>query len=412
MAHYFETLSELGAWASSNRVVVDPGMGLHELALGNDQGARYFEQQPALRRVVGFIARQLASVNLNLYTWDSAGERARQYPPDHAAAAFLEHPASPVHAPGVTAMDLKEHLLTDALIHDKFCALIEYDERTGFPKSMVRLPASRVRFKGAAGVVSGATYHREDGKTVELDLSVCFFRVGYTPHTGANGVPQIKTLRALLDGDTEALAYRQKMLREAVRAPGVLKHPKVLDQKAYERIQSSWREYRASGSKAGQEPILEDGLEYQQLQPLTGDDVADLDGRKLTDVEVATMYWIYPELLGLREGTNSNMQALKQALWSICLGPYVTAWQQSWDLMIRTQFRTQNRYVDADIQSKLQGDFKDESEVMSRAVGGPFMSVNEARRARNLPGMGSEYDKVIVPLNVTQGGKASPMDGE
>lgn len=412
MAHYFETLQELGSWAVSNRVTVDPGMSLHEISLNGEQGARYFEQQPALRRVVGFIARQIASVNLNLYTWDEAGERTRQYPPDHPAAAFLEHPASPEHMPGVTAMDLKEQLLIDALIHDKFCAIFEYDERTGLPKSMLRLPASRVKFRGAAGVVRGATYHREDGQAVELDLKYLFFKVGYTPHSGANGVPQIKTLRALLDGDAAALEYRDKMLREAVRAPGLLKHPSTMDDKAYERLRSSWREYTMSGSKAGQEPILEDGVEYQQLKPLTNEDVADLEGRRLTDVEVATMYWIYPELLGLREGTNSNMQALKQALWSICLGPYVTAWQQSWDLMIRSQFRTQNRYVDADVQAKLQGDFKDESEIMSRAVGGPFMSVNEARRMRNLPGAGGDYDKIIVPLNVTQGGKASPMDGE
>lgn len=412
MAHYFETLTELGRYASEHRFVVDPGVSLYDFSLGGEQGARYFEQQPSLRRVVGFIARQVASVNLNLYTWDKDGDRARQYPPDHPAAGFLERPADAEKQPGVTAMDLKEQLLTDALIHDKFCALIRYDERTGLPTSLVRLPASRVRFKGAAGVVSGATYHREDGERVELDLSVLFFRVGYTPHTGANGVPQIRTLRALLDGDTEALDYRRNMLREAVRSAGILKHPNVLDDKVYERIRSSWREYAASGAKAGQEPILEDGLEYQQLKPLTGEDVLDLEGRKLTDIEVATMYWIYPELLGLREGTNSNLQALKQLLWSICLGPYVVAWQQSWDLLVRTQFRTQNRYVEADVQKMLRGDFKEESEVLSRMVGGPIMSVDEARVERNLPKLGGDYGKVIVPMNVTQGGKASPMDGK
>lgn len=217
MAHYFETLDELGRYANAHRFTVDPGMSLFDLSLGGEQGARYFEQQPALRRVTGFIARQVGSVNLNLYSWDKGGDRKRQYPPDHPAAAFLENPADPEKQPGVTAMALKEQLLLDALIHDKYCALIRYDDRTGLPKSMVRLPASRVRFKGAAGVVHGATYHREDGQTVELDLSVLFFSVGYTPHTGANGVPQIKTLRALLDGDSEALEYRTKMLREAVR---------------------------------------------------------------------------------------------------------------------------------------------------------------------------------------------------
>lgn len=412
MAHYFETLKELGTYARNHRFVVDPGKSIFDFSATGEQGAKYFEQQPALRRVVSFIARQVASVNLNLYSWDDKGDRARLYPAQHPAASFLEFPANQKHAPGTTAMMLKEQLLTDALIHDKFCAAFEYDERTGLPTSMMRLPASRVKFHGAAGAVSGATYHREDGERIELNLDYLFFKIGYTPHTGANGVPQINTLRELLDGNTAALEYRSKILTEAVRAPGVLTHPGVLDDKAYERLRSSWREHAASGGKAGEEPILEDGVKYEQLKPLTGDDVLDLDGRKLTDEEVATMYWVYPELLGLREGTNSNMQALKQALWSICLGPYVEDWQQSWNLMLRTQFRTQAKYIEADVSKKLEGDFKEESEIMSRAVGGPFMSVNEARRKRNMPSAGKEYDQIIVPKNVTQGGQASPMSGE
>lgn len=407
---YFEDLTDLGRWASSHRVVVDPGMDLHEFAAGiGEAGGKYFEQQPSLRRVVGFIANQIGSVNLNQYTWDDAGDRVRQYPGDHPAARFLESPAD-ADQHGVTAMDLKVSLLIDGLIHDKYCALLQYDERTGLPTGMRRLPASRVVFKGAAGVVNGATYHREDGEKIDLPLELLFFRVGYTPHTGANGASQIKTLRSLLDGDTRALEYRQTMLAKAAQIPGVLTHPGKLPDQQFTRIQSSWAAYSAGGGKAGTEPILEDGLKYEQLKPMTTD-VADLEGRRLTDTEVATMYWIYPELLGLREGTNSNMQAMKEALWSICLGPYLTSWQQSWDLMIRTQFRTQRSYVDVDIQRKLAGSFKDESEIMSRAVGGPFMTVDEAREMRNLPKIDGG-DKLIVPLNVTTGGKASPMDGE
>lgn len=410
MATYFEDLASLGRWAEGARVVVDPGMDLHEFAQGGEYGGRFFENQPALRRVVGFIANQLGSVNLNLYSWDDKGDRKRDYPGDHPAARFLEYPAD-AKQHGVTSMDLKVALLIDALIHDKFCAQVLYDPRTGLPNGMRRLPASRVKFHGAAGAVSGATYHREDGAKVQLDLESLFFRVGFTPHTGAEGVPQIKTLRGLLDGDTSALEYRNTMLQNAAIIPGVLKHPGTMSDQAFTRLDSSWSAFKRGGSKAGSEPILEDGVTYEQLRPLTGDLVDDLEGRRLTDQEVATMYWIYPELIGLREGTNSNMQAMKDALWSICLAPYTTMWQQAWDLMVRKQFRVQNRYVDVDIRAKIAGSFREEAEVLSKAVGGPFMTRNEARRDRNLPSVPGG-DELIVPLNVIEGGKASPMDGE
>lgn len=411
MAHYFETLEDLGRWTGQRRIVVDPGVDLHSFAAVNREGARYFEQQPELRRVVEFIARQIGSVNLNLYTWDDNGHRARQYPSQHAAARFLERPAGDDPKIATTPMALKVSLLLDWLIYDRYAALISYDETTGMPASMVRLPAARLHFKGKAGIVDGVTYHREDGQEIELDLETLHYQVGYTPATGANGSSPLKAIRALLDGNTEALTFRRDMLERAARIPGFLTHPGVMDDKAFERFRSSWREFSAGGGKAGTEPLLEDGMGYTQLKPLSGDDVLDLEGRRLTAEEIATMYGIYPELLGIREGTNSNMQALKDAMWSICLSPYITEWQQAWDQMIRKQFRTQNRYVDADLEGKMMGSYREEIEATSRAVGGPWMTRDEARARRNMgpiPG----GDELIVPLNVTAGGKASPMDGE
>ena len=78
---------------------------------------------------------------------------------------------------------------------------------------------------------------------------------------------------------------------------------------------------------------------------------------------------------------------------------------------MRSQFRTQNRYVDADLDGKMMGSWKEESEITSRAVGGPYLTVDEARARRNMSPI-EGGDKLIVPLNVTKGGKASPMDGE
>ena len=414
MAHYFETLEELGRFTSANRIVVDPGLDLWSFSAVGEEGARYFEQQPELRRVVGFIARQIGSVNLNLYSWAEDGARARLYPSMHAAARFLERPSGDDPRVATTAFNLKESLLLDGLIFNRFCALMEYDERTGLPSSMTRLPASRVKFHGKAGVVDGVTYHREDGKVVEFEdekLELLFYNVGYTPHTGANGSSPLKALRELLDGSTEAYSYRKDLLTRAARLSGVIEHPSTMSDKAYERLQSSWAEFQRGGSRAGSEPILEEGAKYTQVKPVSVDDVLDLDGRRLSAEEVATMYWIYPELLGLREGTNSNMEALKQALWSICLDPYIEEWKQSWDRMIRTQFRIQNKYVDADLAGKMRGSFKDEAEAITKLVGRPIKTVNEARADRNEPPV-EGGDELIVPLNVTEGGQAALNSGE
>lgn len=411
MAHFFETLEELGRWSNASRITLDPGIDLMSYAAGDEDGSRYYEAQPELRRVVGFIARQVGSVNLNLYEWRENGARARLYPTQHAAARFLENPAGDDPKITTTAMGLKVSLLLDWLIHDRYAALLEYDKRTGLPIGMTRLPASRVKFHGVAGVVDRVTYHREDGQTVELPLETLHYQVGYTPRSGANGSSPIKALRELLDGNSEAFSFRKDLLHRAARISGVVEVPNELSDAAFARLDSSWEEFKRGGARAGGEAILEAGATYKQIAPAKSDEVLDLDGRRLSAEEIATMYWIYPELLGLREGTNSNMEALKNALWSICLDPYIEEWKQGWDRMIRKQFRTQTKYVDVDLTSKMMGSFKDEAEAISKLTGRPAYTVDEIRARRNDPPIegGSE---LIIPLNVTKGGKASLVDGE
>ena len=46
---------------------------------------------------------------------------------------------------------------------------------------------------------------------------------------------------------------------------------------------------------------------------------------------------------------------------------------------------------------------------MQAAVGGPYMTRNEARALNNLPSVAGG-DDLIVPLNVLTGGLASPQD--
>ena len=66
-------------------------------------------------------------------------------------------------------------------------------------------------------------------------------------------------------------------------------------------------------------------------------------------------------------------------------------------------------YVEFDLSVKLQGSFDERAQVMQSSVGGPFMTRAEARSRFNLPFIDGT-DELIVPMNVTVGGLASPRD--
>src|SRR5690625_5821080 len=66
-------------------------------------------------------------------------------------------------------------------------------------------------------------------------------------------------------------------------------------------------------------------------------------------------------------------------------------------------------YAEFNIGQKLNGSFEEQAAVMQTLVGAPIMTRNEGRGRFNLPAV-EGGDELIVPLNVIEGGQASPTD--
>ena len=66
-------------------------------------------------------------------------------------------------------------------------------------------------------------------------------------------------------------------------------------------------------------------------------------------------------------------------------------------------------YVEFNMAEKMRGSFEEQAAAASTATGRPWMTVNEQRARFNLPQLPGG-DELITPLNVTEGGLASPRD--
>lgn len=404
----FPTLTDLGRRHEQQPFrVVDAGVPLVNWS-ANSFGDLWREQ-PALRKVVGFIANQMASTTLHAYNRRGTEDRER-LDGAHALSRFL---ADPAKLPGVTAMDFWTGMFIDRLIHDRYAAVIEPDPHTLLPARMRRLPAARTRFHGADGVVEYVETFTDEGERIvyEPGKHWLFLGAGF-PGAGVEGTPPAETLQLILEGGMEAARYRRELMKNRATMSGVIEREKPWSsQAAEERFAHTFAEYRRGGSRAGGAPILEDGMKWRDIQAFKPVDVQDIEARTLTEVEVATMYWVYPELIGTRPGTYANMRAFRSMLYSVCLGPYYEAWKQSVNTQIVPLFPGWNLYAEPNITSKLSGSFEEQADYLSTMVGGPVMTRNEARARLNLsPVEGG--DELIVPLNVTEGGQASPQSGK
>ncbi|MCT2085047.1 phage portal protein [Microbacterium enclense] len=406
---YFETLDGLGAHLASSGVTVDnpdPGIPLTEWTDMLDRGPAW-SNQPSVRKVVGFIARQLASTPLHLWERKPNNDRVRVR--DGALADLL---ARPSRAPGMTPYRFWESLLIDGLIHDKWCARIT-EHFDGY--ELTRIPARRVKFASNwLGQITKVKITDNAGNTTEEDPAGFLIDVGYSER-GANGTSPLKTLADILDEYTEAIAYRRQVWKNGARIPHVIERPKEagkFEDGAFQRFKRSWSAFTRGGGQEGGTPVLEDGMTIKELSSFRPRDTLDLDGRRLTDIEVTSAYHIAPELVGAREGTFANIKAFKEMLYGPNLGPYYDAWQQALNLVLTPLLEPgRSVYIEANIEAKLRGSFEEQIDYLSTAVGAPIMTRNEARPRLNLSQIAGG-DELVTPLNVILGGQASPQSGK
>ncbi|TFD58041.1 phage portal protein [Cryobacterium sp. Hh7] len=406
MAATFQSLGTIGTWASTSGPLGFEVQDDRNLMLGGDsQYGPAWENQPSIRKVVGFVARNIASVPLHIFERRSDDDRVRVT--EGKLADLLRRPS---RAPGMTPYRFWESLLIDGLVHDKYCAkILSHDD--GF--ELVRIPAVSVRFlNDGFGQIRRVKILGTGGQSKDFDPSEFLIDVGYSER-GVNGTSPLRTLRDLLSEQKEAVAYRRSVWKNGARIPGVLEREKPWSSEtARDRFTRSWRAFTGSGGQSGGTPVLEDGMKYKEVNAFRPRDTNDLEGRRLSDIEVCSAYFIAPELVGAREGTFANVKAFKQMLYGPALGPYIFAWEQLLNSTLVALIEPDSKiYVEANIEAKMRGSFEEQADVMSTAVGGPWMSRAEGRARMNLPHIDGT-DELIVPLNVLVGGQASPQDGK
>lgn len=399
----FSSLAE--PWAYDGRVIVpDPGIPLASYA---SEGRAIWGAQPSVRKVVDFIARNLAGIPLKLYERVSDTDRRRVT--DHDVARLLAQPGR-----GTTAYRLWHSLIVDFLLEDRWCARILPSADTESGWELLRIPATKMRLiPDDWDRVVGVAVQGPGGWTPQ-PLDGYLFDHGYASHGQVNGTSPMVTLRQILDESSEAVEYRRSVWKNGARVPVVIERPAEAPDwspSAKSRFIESFSRFIGRAGQAGGTPLLEDGMRLAVVNAFSPRDTLDIEGRQLTDAEVASAYHIAPELVGARQGTYSNIDAFRQMLYVTALGPHVTAWEQVLNLLLLPHVAPGERqlYIEADVASKLRGSFTEQATLLQTAVGAPYMLRSEARALSNLPHV-EGTDDLVTPLNVLVGGLASPRD--
>lgn len=369
--------------------------------------AALYRAQPHVRTVISFLARNIAQIGLHVYERVSDTDRKRLTKADSPLAALLATPN-----PRTTRYRWMESLVSDLGIYDVACH-VKLKADDGGPGGLLRLPPSQIEPVGDTWQWADKVRFNGSRGRIDFDLDQVLLIHGYHPTDSRWGLSPMETLRQTLAEDYQAALYREQMWRNGARLSGVIKRPQgaTWSTEAREKFRQDWRGlYAGEGPAAGGTPILEDGMDFSTVG-ITPEQAQYLEVRKLSREEVAAAFHVPPPMVGILDhATFSNITEQHKNLYQDTLGPWLAMIEQELMLQVVPEFDTSGRvYVEFNLAEKMKGSFEEQATSLQTAVGGPWLTRNEARARQNLPQVDGG-DELIVPLNVLTGGQASPTD--
>ncbi|MFC9429259.1 phage portal protein [Streptomyces sp. NPDC056987] len=363
--------------------------------------AAIWRKQPQVRTVIGFLARNIASIGIHTFRRLSDTDRERLS--DHPLAELLNSPL-----PRVTQYRFIERLVADVALYDD-----AYGIKLKLNGRLRILPVPPTLIHPTGGNWIAPEYYQTPGGRQFGPDEVLHIH-GYSPGNLVSGSSPIESLRELLLEADESAKQRAAMWRGGARMTGVIERP--LDspewgEKEKRRFREMWRAFTQGGGAEGGTPILEDGMKYVPVG-FNPEQAQYIESRKLTREECAAAYYIPPPLIGILDhATYSNIKEQHAHLYQDTLGAWLVMMEQEFGAQILPDLPGDNAgvYAEFNIQSKMRGNFEEQAAAASTATGGPWMTRNEQRARFNLPAI-EGGDELIVPMNVTEGGLASPRD--
>lgn len=372
--------------------------------------ADLYRTQPNLRAVVDYLAKNAAQVPWKVYERASDNDRVRVT--DSPAALLLKRPNA-----DMTGYEWRLRVFTDLYLYDRHLTVVAPDANSESGWAMRPIPCEWVDgYRGTSPWAPEAVIVRNPrGNAVEVPAERLLIFHGYDPQDLMRQSSPVEALADVLHEQIESNGFRRQMWTNGGRFNAYVRRPADVEpwtDEQFERFRQTWDESWAgrNATRGGKMPILEDGMEIRTV-PFSAHDAEWSTAKKLGREDVAGVYHVNPALIWPGDGqTYASAKENARALYNDTLAPVLMQVTERVNAMLLDAIgEPRGHYVEFDLSVKLQGSFEERAAVIQSAVGGPWMTRDEARAMFNLPHIDGA-EELIVPLNVIEGGLASPRD--
>ena len=370
-----------------------------------------YRRQPALRAVVSFLADNVAGVPIKCYVREGDTDRPRDT--ESALALLLSRPN-----PGMTTFELVRATESDLKLWGQSLWYVTPDADAPSGWRIQYIPWAWVDGKETWDGFEPSAHRVTNpytGARVELPSDDCVRFFSYSPMGTMEASSPIEALKDVLSEQISAWEFRNGVWRNGGRVQQWISRPQGAEwtPEARNRWAKSWKERFSGkgGTDTGGTPLLEDGMRLEVTQ-LNAREAQWQEATRLAREDVAAVYHVNPSQIWHTESqTYASAKDNARALYADTLANDFALIEQRINarLVPMLGMDPATHYCEFDLSSKLAASFEEQASVLQSSVGGPWMLRNEARARMNLPAIDGG-DELIVPLNVTEGGLASPND--
>lgn len=374
----------------------------HESVSVMDKSAsELFQEQPHLRTVIDFLARNVAQLGLHVFsrTDDDGRERVR----DGALAGLMRRPN-----PSMTTYELVYGIVAGLALFDRALLWVVSDE-DGQPGALWPIKEQWITdtFGSTPFAVGGYVLEPDDsGRRIEVPADQVIELHGWHPDDLRVGSSPVQALKGVLSEQVNAAEFRRQLWANGGRVGAYLTRPKdapFWSNEARARFKRGWKSTTTgNGEKVGGVPVLEDGMELKRVG-FSAKDEDYVEGTKLALSTVASVYQVNPTMIGQNDNANySNVREFRRMLYGDTLGPILRMIEQRLNAFLVPRFAEADQYVEFNVRQKLEGS-TEQMEQYVAAVNAGILTPGEVRSMMNKPHLdGSDELRIPAGTGVVQ----------
>ena len=248
-------------------------------------------------------------------------------------------------------------------------------------------------------------------QTLELtDKDVFRFR-GPPDTNGYSGAKPVKIARQSILLSSSLEKHQAQLATNGGRPSGILSSENKIKPEQAKLIKDAWTEkFGASGE--GGVAVLDGGWKFNTMT-MTNVDAQHIETRKHQIEEIARLFYVFPQMIMQSDKTSTfaSAESFFRAHVTYTLNPWVVRFEQAVDRDILAGVDGGNLFADLEESQLLKGDFKDQADFNSKALGAggtpAWMTQNEVRVASGMEAIDDPMaDKLFngFQANITEDG--------